>query len=78
MKKLIYFLFLTLISLPHPDLSANTIGFIEDFSLAPDRSVILKDLIPGTKDYYYYHALHAQNQGQHGEVEKLIGLWVKR
>ena len=78
MKKLIYFLFLTLISLPHPDLSANTIGFIEDFSLAPDRSVILKDLIPGTREYYYYHALHAQNQGRHGEVEKLIGLWVKR
>ena len=37
MKKLIYFLFLTLISLPRPDLSANTIGYIEDFALAMIR-----------------------------------------
>ena len=78
MKKLIYFLFLTLISLPRADLSANTIGYIEDFALAPDREAVLKDLIPGTREYYYYHALHAQNEGRHGEVEKLIGLWVKR
>jgi hypothetical protein len=39
---------------------------------------VLKDLIPGTKDYYYYHALQAQHEGKHDEVEKLIGLWVKR
>jgi hypothetical protein len=61
-----------------PFSQANTIGYIEDFALAPDREAVLKDLIPGTKDYYYYHALHAQHEGKHDEVEKLIGLWVKR
>ena len=70
------YLFLLLIT--QPFLQANTIGYIEDFALAPDRETVLKDLIPGTREYYYYHALHAQNQGRHGEVEKLIGLWVKR
>ena len=59
-------------------LHGNTIGYVEDFSLAPDREAVLKDLIPGTKDYYYYHALHAQHEGKHDQVEKLIGLWVKR
>ena len=70
------YLFLLLVTQPY--LQANTIGYIEDFALAPDRETVLKDLIPGTREYYYYHALHAQNQGRHGEVEKLIGLWVKR
>ena len=70
------FLFLLLIA--QPFLQANTIGYIEDFALAPNREAVLKDLIPGTREYYYYHALHAQNEGRHGEVEKLIGLWVKR
>ena len=37
------------------------IDFVEDFSLAQDRSGPLKQLIPGTEDYYYYHCLHALN-----------------
>ena len=61
-----------------PFLHANTIGYTEDFALSSDREAVLKDLIPGTREYYYYHALHAQNEGRHGEVEKLIGLWIKR
>ena len=32
------------------------IGFIEDFALAADRKEALRQLIPGTEDYYYYHA----------------------
>ena len=31
----------------------------QDFALAKDRATALKLLIPGTEDYYYYHALHA-------------------
>ena len=54
------------------------IGFLEDFSLAKDRSVPLKQLIPGTEDYYYYHCLHYQHEGQFGEVDKMLGAWIKR
>ena len=44
------YLFLLLIT--QPFLRANTIGYIEDFALAPDREAVLKDLIPGTREYY--------------------------
>ncbi len=37
---------------------AGEIGWIEDYSLATDRSVPLKQLIPGTEDYYYYYCLY--------------------
>jgi hypothetical protein len=57
---------------------AAEIGFLEQFSLADDRAVPLKELIPGTKDYYYYTCLHHQNQGRLDEVEKLLPLWIER
>ncbi|MDB0031448.1 hypothetical protein N9E34_08265 [Opitutales bacterium] len=75
-KLFLFFLFSLLPTIS--SLQGNVIGYVEDFALAPDREAVLKDLVPGTREYYYYHALHAQNEGQHGEVEKLIGLWVKR
>ena len=34
------------------------LGFIEQFSLNEDRTGPLKQLIPGTEDYYYYHCIH--------------------
>src|SRR5262245_38274523 len=37
------------------------ISFVEDFALAPDRSVPLKQLVPGTEPYYYFHCLHLLN-----------------
>ena len=40
------------------------IGFVEDFALAPDRAAALKQLVPGTDDYYYYHALQLLNTQQ--------------
>ena len=53
---------------------AGEIDFIEDFSLAPDRAVPLKQLIPGTEDYYYYHCLHFQNTEQFDKaVDFLLG-----
>ena len=54
------------------------IGFMEDFSLAPDRTVPLKQLIPGTEDFYYYHALHYQNTELYEKVDELLGPWVQR
>jgi hypothetical protein len=59
-------------------IEAREIGFIEDFSLARDRSEVLKQLIPGTSDYYYYHCLHAQHIRDFGQVHELLDLWIKR
>ncbi|MBI5759111.1 MAG: hypothetical protein HZA46_11395 [Planctomycetales bacterium] len=58
--------------------TAGEIGFVEDFSLAPDRTVPLKQLIPGTEDYYYYHCLHFQNTEQFQKVEEQLPAWVQR
>src|SRR3979409_1054460 len=42
-------------------LRASEIGFEEDFALSGNREETLKQLIPGTDDYYYYHCVHYQN-----------------
>ncbi|NLI76920.1 MAG: hypothetical protein GX442_10830 [Candidatus Riflebacteria bacterium] len=57
---------------------AGEIGFDESFSLAEDRQVPLRQLIPGTEDYYYYHCLYWQNQGQGAKVKDLFDQWVNR
>ena len=57
---------------------AAEIGFIEDFALAADRAVALKQLIPGTEDYYYYHSLHYQNTQQFEKVDELLPVWINR
>lgn len=54
------------------------IGFIEDFSLAQDRTIPLAQLIPGTEDYYYYHALHYLNTSQFEKLDDLLPLWIDR
>ena len=59
-------------------IQADEIHFIEDFALATDRSKPLQQLIPGTEDYYYYHALHYQNLEQFDEVESLLKRWIKQ
>lgn len=51
------------------------VGFIERFALAKDRRDALKELIPGTADYYYYHCLHFQNEGQLNEAQAMIDQW---
>jgi len=57
---------------------AQSIGFLEQFALAKDRAEVLKQLIPGTEDYYYYHCLHYQNLEKYEEVEKLLPVWLSR
>ena len=58
--------------------AAEEIGFIETFALAEDRDEALKRLIPGTQEFYYFHALHAQNQGKHDEIQNYLEPWIKR
>ena len=57
---------------------AGEIGFVEDFALAKDRTVPLKQLVPGTEDYYYYSCLQAQNTGKLDEVDGLLKVWIER
>ncbi len=54
------------------------INFIEDFALAPDRAIPLKQLVPGTEDFYYFHCLHAQQAEQFDKVEPLVTQWIQK
>jgi hypothetical protein len=56
----------------------HQIGFIEKFALAADRDAVLKELIPGTDDYYFYHALHFQTTGRQKELDEILAQWSKR
>ncbi|OWK38438.1 hypothetical protein FRUB_07558 [Fimbriiglobus ruber] len=58
--------------------TAADVGFIEAFALSRDRAAPLQQLIPGTEDYYYYHALHCLNTEQFDKVEALTSPWHQR
>ena len=58
--------------------SQQEIGFIEKFALAANRDDVLKQLIPGTEDYYYYHSLHYQNSRQDEQLDDILAQWQKR
>lgn len=51
------------------------VGFIEKFATASDRRTALKELIPGTEDYFYYHCLHYQNEKQLAEAQAVLNQW---
>ena len=62
----------------HGLMAQQEVGFIENFALAADREKALQLLIPGTKDYYYYHALHFQNERNLKELNRILGEWKIR
>ena len=49
------------------------VTFAERYALAEDRVAVLAELIPGTDDFFFYHALHAQNTANTQEIGLLIG-----
>ena len=57
--------------------AAAEIGFEEPFALAADRQAVLGELVPGTEEFFYFHALHLLNTEQFDAVEPLLGTWVK-
>ncbi len=57
---------------------AGDIGFIEDYALAKDKGTALKQLIPGTEDYYYYHGLYYLTTEQYEKAEALWKPWHER
>jgi hypothetical protein len=77
MKWVKYVGFAVIIALASQTL-AGDIGFVEDFALAKDRAAALKQQIPGTEDYYFYHCLHFQNTEQFDKVEPMIKPWLER
>ena len=58
--------------------NAADITYAEEFALAKDRAEALKKLIPGTEDYYYYHALHYLNTEQFDKAVTLFKPWYDR
>ncbi|MFK7817913.1 MAG: hypothetical protein AB8G99_04300, partial [Planctomycetaceae bacterium] len=52
--------------------------FLERFALSKNREEVLKELIPGTREYYYYHCLHYQNTKQLDRVDGMVTKWVER
>ena len=61
-----------------PSIRAADVGFIESFSLAKDRTASLKQLIPGTEDFYYYHGLHYLNTEQYETFVEQTRPWLER
>jgi len=59
-------------------MAQQEIGYIEEFALSPNRAEILKQLIPGTEEYYYFHALHYQNTRQAKPLADTLAQWQKR
>jgi hypothetical protein len=57
---------------------ANEIGYVEEFSLAANRADALKQLIPGSEDYYYYNCLYLQQTGAFDKVDELVKQWIER
>src|ERR1700760_4744046 len=56
----------------------NEIGFVEKFALAADREQVLGELIPGSEEYYFYHALQDQNTGQKDKLKAIMEQWAAR
>src|SRR5262245_8191168 len=71
-------LWLALVFLLTATAAADEVGFVEDFALAKDRAASLRQLIPGTEDYYYYHALHYLNTEQYDKAQALARPWHER
>lgn len=56
----------------------QAVGFVETFALADDREEALRQLVPGSADYYYYHCLHHQHGGRLDQVDKMLAAWRER
>src|SRR6185503_12427464 len=67
-----------LTSVPAVRGGAGEVGFTEDFALAPDRAAVLKQLIPGTEEYYFYSCLNGQLTGKLDEVDRILQQWIDR
>ncbi|MBE7496404.1 MAG: hypothetical protein HS117_15790 [Verrucomicrobiaceae bacterium] len=70
--------FVLVFLLPLAALAENEIGFIERFALAADREKALGELVPGSEEYYFFHALHYQNVRDTAKLNNLLNEWRQR
>ncbi len=56
----------------------GVVSFAEKFAYAKDRAAVLRDLVPGTEEYYFFHGLHYQLNGNGEALGKLLEDWGKR
>src|SRR5690349_25097724 len=66
------------VALPYVSWAENEIGFIERFALSTDREKVLGELVPGSEDYYFFHALHYQNTRNEAKLADILSQWEKR
>ncbi|MEQ1851905.1 MAG: hypothetical protein ABMA01_09975, partial [Chthoniobacteraceae bacterium] len=45
---------------------------------AADREKVLGELVPGSEDYYFFHALHYQNTRNAAKLADILAQWKKR
>lgn len=64
--------------LPLAAFADNEVGFIERFALAADREKALSELVPGSEEYYFFHALHYQNIRDTARLNDILSQWRKR
>ena len=57
---------------------AGEIDFVEKYALGEDRARVLAELVPGTDEYFYYHALQAQHTQRFNDVEPILKQWIAR
>ena len=74
---LLVIVFMNLVA-PTMEIEAQQISFWEEFALSEDREKTLEKLVPGSQDFYFFHCLHAQNEGDLDEVDSLLKRWLKR
>jgi len=70
--------FLPLVVCASLGFAENEIGFIEKFALAKDRAAVLAQLVPGTEEYYFFHALHFQNTKDAAKLKDVMDQWARR
>ncbi len=54
---------------------ANRLEFLEGFAWG-DRAAALKDLAPNTEDFFYYHCLHHQLNGDRAAFDRTMTQWL--
>ncbi|MEZ0387647.1 MAG: hypothetical protein ACAI34_11300, partial [Verrucomicrobium sp.] len=64
--------------LPLTSQAEHETGFIERFALAADREKVLGELVPGSEEYYFFHALHYQNSRNTARLADIMAEWRKR
>jgi hypothetical protein len=69
---------LSSIILPALSWGDNEVGYIEKFALSAEREKVLGELVPGSEDYYYFHALHYQNTRNAAKLTEILKLWEQR